>query len=120
MQLLNFWLVSVAFLVSGFVQAEVNKLKVVAFGVAVVGALASAAFCMLDMRTRRLIHVAEAALWATEEAWIAAGVDGNAHLLLNAREGRVHRLDSYRVVIEGLQVLVGAVFAMAAMYSLLS
>ena len=120
MQLVNFWLVSVSFLMSGFVQAEVNHLRVVAFGIAVVGALASSAFCLLDMRTRRLILVAEKALRATEEAWAAAGVDSRAQLSLRAQEGRVSRLDSYRVVIEGLQVLVGSVFAMAALYSLLS
>jgi hypothetical protein len=120
MQLVNFWLVSVAFLVSGFVQAEVNHLKVVAFGIAVLGALASTAFCLLDIRTRKLIQVAEDALRVTEMAWTLAGIDSSAQLSLRAHEGRASRLDSYRVVIEGLQALVGSMFAMAALYSLLS
>src|SRR3982751_6627253 len=62
LQMVNFWLISIAFLVTAFVQAYVNHLFVVAAGVSVTGLLCSVAFLRLDVRTRNLVHVGEAAL----------------------------------------------------------
>jgi Flp pilus assembly protein TadB len=68
MQLVNFWLVSTAFLVAAFVQAKIGRLSALAIGVAALGVIASLAFQQLDERTRRLIRIAEAALLHIENA----------------------------------------------------
>lgn len=56
LQLVNFWLVAVAFLASAFVQARSNHLFAIAFGVCVTGAVSSLAFMRLDVRTRQLVE----------------------------------------------------------------
>ena len=62
LQLVNFWLVAVAFLAAAFVQARSSHLIAVAVGVSVIGVVASLAFLALDRRTRQLIHIAGDAL----------------------------------------------------------
>ena len=113
MQLVNFWLVAVAFLGAAFVQARTGKLTAVAVGICVTGTVASIAFAMLDARTRRLVQVAEDALRALEDERAASGATG--FRLVSASHGaRFSRLFSYRLVIQGLQLVVAALFAAAA------
>ncbi len=120
LQLVNFWLVAVAFLASAFVQARANHLYIVAFGVSVIGAISSLAFMRLDVRTGQLIQVAETALEYFERSFVADGLDDATQLVKASNKVRKSRFDSYRVIIRGLQLGVGATFVIAAIYSLAS
>lgn len=118
MQLVNFWLVAVAFLGAAFVQARVGNLRVVAIGVCAAGAVASIAFSQLDARTRRLIHVSESVLKTLEDQRVVAGADSNTRMVTAADFARSHRASSYRIVIQGLQLSVAALFMAAGVYTL--
>jgi hypothetical protein len=120
MQLVNFWLVAVAFLAAAFVQARASHLAAVAVGVSVVGTVASVAFMALDRRTRQLVHVAEAALLHLEATRIAHGEDEVLALVTSSRQLTRSSLESYRVVVQGLQLLVAITFLAGAIYSLAS
>lgn len=120
MQLVNFWLVAIAFLGAAFVAARTANLRPAAGGICVAGALASLAFAVLDDRTRRLVQVAEAALQKLEgERAATAGWDSSLQLVGAAHRARRSRLWSYRVVIEGLQIVVAALFVAAAIHTAL-
>lgn len=120
LQLVNFWLVAVAFLASAFVQARSSHLAALAFGIAITGTVSSLAFLRLDVRTRQLVQVAENALKSIEIAQTAAGLDVVHELAHAAHRARRSRFDSYRVTIQGLQLAVAFVFLLAAIYSLAS
>lgn len=117
LQLVNFWLVSVAFLVAAFVQARSNHLSAVAVGVCIAGATSSLAFMRLDIRTRQLIQVAEAALRHLEQKRTTDGLSEVAELVRASHCNR-HRLSSYRIIIQGLQLSIALLFCMAAVYSM--
>src|ERR1700722_6941589 len=72
LQLVNFWLVAIAFLAAAFVQSEINHLTPVAAGLALIGTLSSISFQRLDVRTRQLTVTAEEALRAFEAEWVAS------------------------------------------------
>lgn len=117
LQLVNFWLVAVAFLAAAYVQARSDHLFAISLGVSVAGALASLAFAKLDARTRQLVRVAETAL-RTIEMDSNGEAAGEAAQLIKASElVRRSPLDSYRVIIEGLQLSVALLFLLAAIYS---
>jgi hypothetical protein len=110
LQLVNFWLVAVAFLVAGFVQAIVSHLPWLAFGIALLGFVASISFWQLDERTRHLIGVAEQALSTIEER--KRNSDGYAlDLVTQANLARGSRFQSYRIVIQVLQLSGAGLFA---------
>ena len=117
LQLVNFWLVAVAFLAAAFVQARSSHQVAVAFGVSLTGAVASLAFTRLDVRTRQLVQVAEEALISFEKAQTAAGVNEAFELVGAAQQARTRRFDSYRIIIQGLQLTVAVIFLVAAIYS---
>lgn len=119
MQLVNFWLVSIAFLGAAFVAARTGNLRVAAIGICVTGAVASLAFAVMDDRTRRLVQVAEAALQKLESERATAGWDSSLQLVSAAHRARRSRLSSYRVVIEGLQIVVAALFVAAGIHTAL-
>jgi hypothetical protein len=120
LQLVNFWLVAIAFLAAAFVQARASHLVAIAFGVSVTGVVSSLAFIRLDIRTRQLVRVAENALRAFEETQTAGGMDEIYELVKASDQVRRSWLDSYRVVIQGLQLSVALIFFLAAIYSLTS
>jgi hypothetical protein len=120
LQLVNFWLIAVAFLAAAFVQAHANHLVAISFGVSITGAVASVAFSRLDARTRQLVQVAENALRSFEAAQTASGVDEVNELVRAGHEARGSRIDSYRLIIQGLQLSVAAMFLLAAAYSLIA
>jgi hypothetical protein len=120
LQLVNFWLVAVAFLASAFVQARSSHLFAIAFGVSITGVVSSLAFMRLDIRTRQLIQVAEDALRHFESNLAAAGLDEVTELVKASHQARRSRFDSYRVIIQGLQLSVAVIFLLAAVYSLVS
>jgi hypothetical protein len=118
LQLVNFWLVAIAFLATAFVEACTSHLVAIAFGVSVTGIVSSLAFLRLDARTRQLIQVAENALAALEEAQTASGLDEVFELVKASHNARQSRFDSYRVIIQGLQLSVAFMFFLAMIYSL--
>lgn len=120
LQLVNFWLVSVAFLAAAFVQARSNHLVAVALGVSVTGVIASLAFMRLDRRTRQLVQVAEKALLAIEDKQATGGKDDVTALVKRAQQVRRSQFDSYRVVIEGLQLMVAMLFMLASIYCIIT
>ena len=117
MQLVNFWLVAVAFLAAAFVQAQASGLHTVALGVSLTGAVASFSFLRLDARTRLLVQIAEKALLRLEEKRTAHGTDDALELVSRSHQARRSFLDSYRVIIQGLQLMVTMMFLLAAIYS---
>lgn len=119
LQLVNFWLVAVAFLAAAFVQARASHLTAIALGVSVTGAVSSLAFMRLDVRTRQLVRVAEDALSVFEKENTAAGADEAFELTKASRLARDRSFDSYRVIIQGLQAAVAIMFVLAAIYSFL-
>jgi len=119
MQLVNFWLVAIAFLATAFVQAHIGNLRPVAVGVCAAGMVASIAFAMLDARTRRLVHVAEAALQKLEDERFGTGSNSSARLVSESHLARWSQISSYRLVIEGLQLIVAVLFAAAGIYTIL-
>ena len=119
LQLVNFWLVAVAFLAAAFVQAKASHLTAIAFGVSVTGAVSSLAFMRLDVRTRQLVQVAENALSVFEKGNTAAGADEAFELTKASGLARGRAFDSYRVIIQGLQISVAIMFLLAAIYSFL-
>jgi len=118
LQLVNFWLVAIAFLAAAFVQARASHLVAIAFGVSLTGVVSSLAFMRLDVRTRQLVQVAENALRSIEETQTAAGLDEVYELVKASYQVRRSRFDSYRVIIQGLQLCVALMFLLAAVYSL--
>lgn len=117
LQLVNFWLVAVAFLAAAYVQARSNHLVAIAFGVSVTGVVSSLAFVRLDVRTRQLVQVAENALRYFEASGVAAGIDEVTELVKASHQVRRSRFDSYRVIIQGLQLSVACIFILAAVFS---
>ena len=90
----------------------------IAFGVSVTGVVSSLAFVKLDVRTRQLVQVAENALRHFEESGVAAGMDEVTELVKASHQVRRSRFDSYRAIIQGLQLSVACIFVLAAIFSL--
>jgi hypothetical protein len=120
LQLVNFWLVAVAFLATAFVQSQISHLRPIAAGVALIGTVASVAFQRLDVRTHQLTRVAEDALREFEADWVAQGSSGLVALVARSHGIRKSRMDSYRTIIQGLQLSVAVVFLGAFIYTLVS
>jgi hypothetical protein len=120
LQLVNFWLVAVAFLAAAFVQSQISHVRPIAAGVALIGAVASVAFQRLDVRTRQLSQIAEDALREFEDKWVAEGSSELIALVKRSHEVRQSWADSYRIIIQGLQLSVALVFVAAFIYALAS
>lgn len=120
LQLVNFWLVAVAFLAAAFVQSEISHLRPIAAGVALIGVVASIAFQRLDMRTRQLSRIAEDALREFEAEWVTLGASDRIALVRRSSEVKQSRMDSYRLIIQGMQLSVALVFIAAFIYSVVT
>jgi hypothetical protein len=118
LQLVNFWLVAIAFLAAAYVQARSSHMPAIAFGVSVTGAVSSVAFMRLDVRTRQLVRVAEDALKYFEASSAARGMNEITELVKASHEVRRSRFDSYRVIIQGLQLSVAFMFIIASIFAL--
>jgi uncharacterized membrane protein len=120
LQLVNFWLVAIAFLAAAFVQSQINHLRPIAAGVAIIAVVASVAFQRLDVRTRQLSQIAEDVLREFEDEWVAHGASELIALVKRSGNARKSWADSYRLIIQGLQLFVAFVFAAAFIYTLAS
>jgi len=120
MQLVNFWLVAVAFLAAAYVQARSDHLFAISLGVCAAGAIASLAFAKLDARTRQLIQVAEEALGLLELDNASNAIGETAQLVKQSQLTRRSPIGSYRIIIEGLQISIALLFLLGAIYSIVN
>src|SRR6266851_187886 len=74
----------------------------------------------VDSLARPLVQVAENALQYFEKNLVAAGLDEVTELVKASHQARRSRFDSYRVIIQGLQLSVAVMFLLAAVYALVS
>lgn len=117
LQMVNFWLLSVAFLVAAYVGAMVDDQPEIGVGVATAGVAVTFGFHRLERRTRQLIRLAEVPI-ASLQANLAA-VTGVPSLELCAAADREKRsFSSYGDVIRAMQWCIGVCFAVAVAFSL--
>jgi uncharacterized ion transporter superfamily protein YfcC len=116
MQLVNFFLLSIAFVVAGYGATLGNGFHVAAGGIAIVGALIAVGFWGLEVRTRELVRAAEAPLRILEQR--LADQVGVAHLDLVHRAHEPQRpMTSYSRVILFLVWLSIVALVVAAIYA---
>jgi hypothetical protein len=111
LQLLNFFLVSVAFLTAAYVAAF-NDHPAVSGVVGVAGAVVSFAFRRLELRTRELVHIGEAPL-AVLEARLAALTDIDSLRMLENAEAPRRKLTKYSLLIRVVQWTAVVAFCVA-------
>jgi len=115
MQTFNFFLVAVAFILAAYATL-LDKHRVAAAGVALVGAWLAVWFQRLDRRTRQLIKAGEGALASREKRLVT--LTGAQELAILARvETPEPGTSSYRRVIAVIQWTVVAVFLLCAAYA---
>lgn len=112
LQLLNFFLVSVAFLTAAYVAAFEDHPAVSGI-VGVVGAIVSFAFRRLELRTRELVHVGEAPL-AVLEARLAALANVDSLRLVDKADAPRRKLTKYSLLIRVVQWTTVLAFAVAS------
>lgn len=111
--MLNFWLVSVAFLTNAFVAGITDQSYAAALGVAIAGAVVSLCFHRLERRTRLLVRLGEAPLASLQQH--LAKRTGIADLeIVVAADANMERFTSYSVVIRTLEWFAIAAFSVAA------
>lgn len=113
LQMVNFWLVSVAFISTAYVGAVANDLFLVAIGVAVVGALVSLCFYRLERRTRQLVHLAEPVLLAFQRR-LARDTGIPEFEIVGQAETQKVAFSSYGSIIRLMQWLVTGAFVTGA------
>lgn len=116
MQLINFLLLSVGFVVAGYGATLRSSSDTAAGFIAVMGCALSLAFWRLDVRTRELIKAAEQPLDQLQRRLAERlGVPGLALVAMveSPRQGRT----SYSWVIRCLALVAGLAFAAGAIYA---
>jgi hypothetical protein len=116
MQMLNFWLVSVAFLTAAYVTAVTNQKPQVAVVVAAAGTVLSVLFRRLEVRTRQLVRLGERALSQFQEH-MALSTGITEMRILNAADAEQRPLGSYGTVIKAMQWFVTIAFLGAIAYA---
>jgi hypothetical protein len=116
MQLLNFFLITVAFLTTAYATATAAHQDAVAIATAAVGLVTSLAFDRLDMRTRELIVVAERALTILErKVAVSIGIDDMN--MSAAASVRSKPATSYRQIISVTTRLFSGLYIAAIVYA---
>jgi hypothetical protein len=92
----------------------------VAVGVALTGVVVSLIFNQLDVRARQGERVAEQALAVHQELLVAAGAEESIRMVNASHPPERSWRHSYRVLIQGLQAFVAALFFVAGIYAVLS
>lgn len=115
MQTFNFFLVAMAFILAAY-GTLLDRHRIAAAGVALVGAWLAVWFNRLDRRTRQLIKASEVALTSTEQRLATAtGVPELA--LVSKVEAPDDGTSSYRSVIAVIQWTMLVVFLLCATYA---
>jgi hypothetical protein len=112
-QMVNFWLVSVAFISAAYVGAVADRLLGVATGVALGGAFVTTCFYRLERRTRQLIQIVEPVL-SVFQSQLAEETRVSELNLLGAAERERTAFSSYGSVIRIMHWLVTAAFLAGA------
>lgn len=115
MQLVNYWIVAVAFLTSALVTAMASGKPHIGFVVATAGAAGTFFFQRLDRRTRFLVQIGERALRQFERQLAAKSKVPELEILVAADSGP--HFASYGSVILAMHWLVIGAFASTAAYS---
>lgn len=115
MQLVNFWLIAIAFLTASLVTALTNGFPQVAIVVAAGGVVVTVSFHCLDRRTRDLVHGGERALLEFQSDLSTSANMPEMQILL-ATASRPTLLGSYSRVILALHVTTSMAFVAAGVY----
>lgn len=116
MQSLYYFLIAVAFLSAAYVGA-LTRSDIVAASIAILGLLLTLAFRRLELRSRELIHLGEAALRAIEEEMANKAGIAEIQLVKGADSSRLRLVPTYRWAILVIQFSVGLGFAAAASFA---
>jgi len=117
MQSFNFFLIATAFMVAAY-GTVLDKHRVVAFGIAMLGAWVCFWFNRMERRTKQLVKAGEQALSPFQEL-LARSTDVDALRIVNHVETKENGSSSYSVVIDMIQRTVLLGFAVAALYAVL-
>jgi hypothetical protein len=118
MQSLYYFLLAVAFLSAAYVGA-LTRADIVAVSIAVVGLLLTFAFRRLELRSRELIHLGEAALRKVEQEMANQAGIAEIQLVKEADSSRLRLVPTYRWAILVIQFSVGLGFVAAAVFAFL-
>ena len=118
MQLVNYWLLAVAFLSTALVAAFVNEKYAVAGAISVMGMVSTISFHRLEGRTFVLVKAGESALRRFQRALAkSTGYEEMEILRLVANRPRI--LGSYKQVFLFLYLFSFILFLTAAVYSVI-
>lgn len=115
LQIFNFFSITTAFLVAGFVSAHGDSSPGLAGAVASAGVVASIAFNLVEQRTKALVHAGEAALGSLE-ARLATALQESTLEIVRAVERPSHRVTKYSFVFNCVQGGAAAAWLVAAAF----
>jgi hypothetical protein len=119
MQMLNYWLVAMAFLTAAYVSALDAGASGLAATIGAAGGVASLCFHALERRTRELVGVAEIALRDLEHQ-LATSTSLESLRLVEASDLRMSKFSRYGTVIRLVQLGAAIAFGAAALAALVS
>lgn len=116
MQLVNFYVLAIAFVTAAYVASIVNSRFEIAAGVSVLSLIASFVFWRLEVRTRHLVRIGRSALQDAENR-LATQSGLPSLVLADESEQSVKQTGSYAVYITSLYAAVGVVYALGGIYA---
>jgi hypothetical protein len=102
--MLNYFLVGIGILANAYVAAVTAKFTLVATSIAILGAVVSFSFFMLEVRNRSLVGYAQDVLRRLERDYLFASEDGQKapdEGILSADDARAGRLPALNAVLNG-------------------
>jgi hypothetical protein len=99
LQMLNFWLISMAFLVGAYVAALGSGRSFLSFAIAMAGAAISFCFHRLERRTRQLVQIGEQALMKFQDEMAVSTGFEELRLSKEAERIRGHFASYGRVIL---------------------
>lgn len=115
LQIFNFFSITTAFLVAGFVSAHGDRSPGLAGAVASAGVVVSIAFNLVEQRTKALVHAGEAALGSLE-ARLATALQESTLEIVRAVERPSHCVTKYSSVFNCVQGGAAAAWLVAAVF----
>ncbi|MDO0978136.1 hypothetical protein [Mycolicibacterium frederiksbergense] len=117
MQMINFYVLSIAFVTAAYVASIANNRPEVAVGTAIICLVFSAIFWRLEVRTRELVRIARNALFKVQGE-LAALTGFDTINMAVAAETSVSNTGSYATLITRLYAAVGAVYLIGGIYAI--
>jgi hypothetical protein len=129
--MLNYFLVGIGILANAYVAAVTAKFTLVATSIAILGAVVSFSFFMLEVRNRSLVGYAQDVLRRLERDYLFASEDGQKapdEGILSADDARAGRLPALNAVLNGhhkvyiplIEIAATAAFIGAAIWTLIT